>query len=153
MRRRGLKLTTPAIPADVMNKWSYTSIPQYVHIVWCLAEHQRQFYLQFQGLYFIRLYVRIYQHPNYLIDLYQTRYNKSTLSFVEPFLFELSLNHFKGPATYYMSIYVYIYKLPHCVSLDGSLLLSGICSLQHVPRIFIISPPLHYTNMTMCDVY
>jgi hypothetical protein len=36
---------SPPSRAEVKNAWSYTSIPPYVYMVWCLVKHQEQLYL------------------------------------------------------------------------------------------------------------
>jgi hypothetical protein len=34
---------SPPSSADVKNAWSYTSIPQYVFMAWCLVKHRDNF--------------------------------------------------------------------------------------------------------------
>jgi hypothetical protein len=43
-KQQGVKLTTsPIISVNLEREWSYTSMPLYVFIAWCLPKHRHQF--------------------------------------------------------------------------------------------------------------
>jgi hypothetical protein len=53
----------PPSSAEVKNAWSYTSIPQYVFMAWCLVKHRDNFTFTFFMFFFsYRMYCRTYIH-------------------------------------------------------------------------------------------
>jgi len=49
---------SPPSSAELKNEWSYTSIPQYVFIAWCLVKHRNNFTF-LSSLYYYDVYLGI----------------------------------------------------------------------------------------------